>query len=91
MFGDSKEMEVKQFDFQNALANEKLDRPVYAELPKHLFSDAKRNTVVMMLQKSLYGLKDASKIWSECIKETFEAIGMKKCILHHVCFMEIAS
>lgn len=44
-----KRWKVKQFDFQNAFPNGNLDRAVYADLPKHLFTEAKRNLVVMKL------------------------------------------
>lgn len=65
--------EVKHFDFHNAFSNGNLYRPVYAELPQHIFFDVKSKSVVMMFQHSFYGLKDASKIWFELVKEKFEA------------------
>lgn len=78
--------EVKHFDFQNAFSNGKLNRPVYVELPKQLFANLKTSAVVIKLHCSLYGLKDASKIWLELIRDKFRAAEMEKSIVRHVLF-----
>lgn len=52
----------------------------------------------MMLQISLYGLENASKIWLESIKKKFEAAGLREmqaaaCVFHDdyikaVCYVD---
>lgn len=53
---------MRHFGFHNAFPNGKLDRAVYAEQPKHMFSEERRRRKVIKLQCSIYGLKDAAKV-----------------------------
>lgn len=69
---------MKHFDFQSVFPNEKLERPVYAELSGPLVTNEKRNMVVTKLQSGLYGLKEASKIWFSLIWEKFANAELKK-------------
>ena len=56
---------VRQFDFENAFVNGKLNREVFVEFPKYVYPDEKRLHKVMRVKKSLYGLQEAAKIWYE--------------------------
>lgn len=85
---------VKHFDFQNAFPNGILNCLVSVELRRHIFPSRKRKSVVMMLQQSLYGLKGASKIRFEFIKEKFEAAGLREmqpapCVFHSNCIVAV--
>lgn len=54
---------VRHYDFQNAFPNEILVRPVYAYSPRHFSNEMKYWTKALKIQRSLYGRKDAVKIW----------------------------
>lgn len=77
-FGHSMGWKMRPFDIQNAFLNEKSERPVYAELSRHLFTNAKRYIVFMKLQRSLYGAKVASKICFSLITGKLADAGMKE-------------
>lgn len=53
---------AKYLHFENAFLNGKLESTVYAELPRYMFSENKRNTNVVRLKRSLYGLNDTARI-----------------------------
>lgn len=55
-----------------------LERPVQAELPEHVYWDDKRQSNVMILIRSLYGLKDAGRIWIELAACKLEEPGLKE-------------
>ena len=60
---------VEQMDFQSAFLQAKIERDVYMELPKFLNGD--RKTKVCKLKKSLYGLKEAPRLWFKRTRRTF--------------------
>lgn len=52
----------RHFDFQNSFPNRILGRSIYVELPKHVYTEAKRENYAMKLNRSLYGLRYAACI-----------------------------
>lgn len=61
--------------FKNTFPNEKLQRKIYAELPKDIYADQMRAKNVMRVKPSLYGLKYAARIWYELlIAQFFDAL-----------------
>lgn len=48
-------------DLQNVFYHDKLERPSYAEQPKRFQEENIRRSKVMLLQSSLYGLKEAGR------------------------------
>lgn len=60
-----------QLDFKNAFLQANIDRDVYVDLQKkHFCSNSK--THVCKLKKSLYGLKEAPKLWFERLENELE-------------------
>lgn len=55
--------EIMQFDVKTAFLNGDLDTTIYMEVPEGV--EAKNNSIVCCLKKSLYGLKQASRVWNE--------------------------
>lgn len=67
---------TKQIDFTNAFVHAPIDRDVYVSLPC-LFGDTSgiaNQELCLKLNKSLYGLKDAPKLWAD-----FLAKGLDRC------------
>lgn len=67
---------IRQMDFENAFVNGNLDREVIVEFPKYVYPDDVRRTSVMRLRKSLYGLREAPKIWYELLSTTLKSYGL---------------
>ena len=69
---------TKQIDFSNAFVQADLDRPVYVALPA-MFNDTSgidTKDLCLQLHKSLYGLKDAPKLWADWLSGALEDLGM---------------
>lgn len=60
----SKKMSVKQFDFKTAFLNGTLEEEIYLRQPPG-FQEQKNK--VLRLNKSLYGLKQAAKVWNDTV------------------------
>lgn len=56
---------MQHLDFQNTYLNAKLEREVYVEFPKYMYSEEYAKRHVMKSKRSLYGLHDAAQIWIE--------------------------
>ncbi|CAH2097396.1 unnamed protein product [Euphydryas editha] len=58
---------IDHIDVNTAFLNSDLNETIYMEQPEG-FSDSKSKDKVCLLQKSIYGLKQASKMWNEKVK-----------------------
>lgn len=52
----------RHLDFQNDFPHGKLKRDIYVELPRHNCFQTEKESKVMLLKRSLHGLKDAAQI-----------------------------
>jgi len=62
---------TKQIDFSNAFVQAPLDKDVYVSLPA-LFDDVSKidpKTLCLKLHKSLYGMKEAPKLWNDFLQK----------------------
>lgn len=66
------DLEIHQMDVKSAFLNADLKEEIYMECPEGFNSN--RN-VVWRLNKSLYGLKQASREWYECVEKEFTKLG----------------
>ena len=71
-------------DFSNAFIHAKLDKPLWIHLPRG-FHTGKPGKRCLRLKRSLYGTKDAPRLFYECVRTAFEELGFKKSE-HDPCF-----
>ncbi|KAE9261004.1 hypothetical protein PF001_g32552 [Phytophthora fragariae] len=74
-------MEIEQCDVDTAFLYGKLEEEIYMEMPEGLrelleLAEAEgEDDVVCMLLQSLYGLKQASRVWNETIDKHLKSMG----------------
>lgn len=66
---------AKQFDFEMAFPNCKLDEVVQMEVPNGVYAD---DDMVCELDKSLYGLKQAAQVWNKTIRNKLRSLDFKQ-------------
>jgi len=67
----SKDLEVHQMDISNAFLNAECDRDIIMRLP----AMGSTRGILVRLNKSLYGLKQAGRLWGQHLKQSFEQLG----------------
>ena len=75
-------LELRQFDVSAAYLHGEIDEEVYMEPPPGYGS----SDSVWLLQKGLYGLKQAGRIWHERLKADMEELGFVQCPRDHAVF-----
>ena len=64
--------QMVQTDYTNPFAQSTVAEEVYMEIPKDFMTSDKNNDYVLKLNKSLYGLRQATLSWFSHIKEHLE-------------------
>ena len=75
-------LELRQFDMSAAYLHGEIDEEVYMEHPPGY----RDGNSVWQLQKGLYRLKQAGRIWHECLKADMEELGFVQCPRDHTVF-----
>ena len=75
-------LELRQFDVSAAYLHGDIDEEVYMEPPPGYGG----RDSVWLLQKGLYGLKQAGRIWHERLKADMEDLGFVQCPRDHAVF-----
>ena len=75
----SRGYKLMQMDVRSAYLNGKLNETIYMEIPDAFYPDAKSQGKVFRLKRSLYGLRQAGRVWNEDIHGTFTSHGLKSC------------
>jgi len=68
------DLKTQQIDYSNAFCQAEIEEEVYVELPKD-FGDKQGRDMVLKLNKSLYGTKQAPRAWFLKLKESLEDRG----------------
>lgn len=68
-------MHLHQLDVKTAFLNGSLEQEIYMRLPEEFAA----GNLVAKLQKSLYGLKQASRAWNSRFHEFVTSLGFKRC------------
>lgn len=71
------DLDIDQMDAVTAFLHGKLDEEIYMTQPE-LFSDGTNK--VCRLHKSLYGLKQASRVWNQQLDTALKKIGFVRCV-----------
>ena len=72
-----KQWVTKQIDFSNAFVQAPLNKDVYVALPA-MFNDTSgidTNALCLKLEKSLYGMREAPKLWGDWLAKALERAG----------------
>jgi Reverse transcriptase (RNA-dependent DNA polymerase) len=67
---------VRQADAVTAFLNGPIDNEIYAQFPKGY----EQEDMVCRLKKSVYGLKEAPKIWWETLSKKLREMGMRQLV-----------
>ena len=70
-------MELKHIDFDTAFLNGTLEETIYMEQPEGFVKDGAE--YVCTLNKSIYGLKQAARVWYKAIDKLLQELGYKSC------------
>ncbi|CDO75139.1 hypothetical protein BN946_scf184772.g6 [Trametes cinnabarina] len=82
-FAAKHDLEVHQMDVKSAFLNGDLEEEIFMEAPPGFQQDKAH---VWRLQKSLYGLKQASREWYKKVRALFESLGYSRSNADHSVF-----
>jgi len=75
-----KSYEIKHLDVQTAFLNATLKEEVYMKQPQNYEVESNNGKeLVCKLNKSIYGLKQASNEWNKEVSKTIESLGFTRC------------
>lgn len=69
---------AKHFNLQNACLNGRLELVILVKLPRSTYNDVYRRSIMIKLERGLYGLKGVVRIWQEMVGESCQRIGLKE-------------
>ena len=75
----SEDWEIHQMDVKTAFLNGDLDEEIYLEQPEG-FKDPDHPNKVLKLNKAIYGLKQAARVWNIKMHNTLLALGFKRLV-----------
>ena len=70
------DMDIIQIDIKTAFLNATLDKPIYMTQPEGFIKHGKEDHVCRLL-KTLYGTKQATRLWSKRLEEAIQKFGLK--------------
>ncbi len=84
------EMKVHHLDVETAFLNGKLAEEIYLEIPEG-FEDFDRKKKVFKLNKSIYGLKQASRVWNDLFSSELINLGLVRSTADPCIFIKYSS
>ena len=82
-------METQALDFVLAFPQAKLDVPVYMKIPPGVdIANGSKDEYLISLKSSLYGLKQSSANWYDCLKKGIERRGFRDSKANPCVFMK---
>lgn len=76
------DLEIDQGDFDSAFVNGSLDEEIYMSQPPG-FTDGQDGQKVLRLRKSLYGLKQAARIWYQTLDTLLKQFNFKRVVVDY--------
>jgi hypothetical protein len=83
------DLKMHQMDMKMVFFNEDLEEDIYKEQPNELVQRGQKH-LVCKLKKSFYGLKEASRAWSQKIDTTLLGFGFQYGIADHCLYLYFA-
>lgn len=80
-------LSVHQMDVKTACLSGQLDEDIYMAQPDG-FNDTAHPDYVYKLQRSLYGLKQSTRMWNKTIDDFVLGLELKKCESDHCVYMK---
>jgi len=81
------DLEMLQFDVKTAFLHGDLNEEIFMEIPEGLDVEKDKRDTVCLLQKSLYGLKQASRCWNDKFTKFLVEFGFEQCISDSCIFL----
>jgi len=81
------DLEMLQFDVKTAFLHGELNKEIFMEIPEGLDTEEDERDTVCLLQKSLYGLKQASRCWNDKFTKFLVEFGFEQCISDSCVFL----
>ena len=72
------DMKLRSVDISYAFTNSDIDVEIYMEEPDSFKTKQGGKKIVYRLNKSLYGLKQSSRLWGETLEKVLVKLGFKK-------------
>lgn len=85
----SQQWHLHQLDVDNAFLHASLDEQIYMTIPQGLVCN--KANQVCLLQKSLYGLKQASRQWFNTLSASLKKLGYKQSNADHTLYIKASS
>jgi transposase InsO family protein len=79
------QLKLRQFDVKGAYLNGYLNETIYMKQPPGFEDDSGR---VCLLERSLYGLKQAGNVWNHELNRALQAIGFKQLKTDYCCYIK---
>ena len=73
-------LELQQLDIKTAFLNAEVKENIYVELPEGINIKDKIKNQVLKLNRALYGIKQAPKLWNDNLNKKLISIGFKPCL-----------
>jgi hypothetical protein len=84
----AEDLELESIDISTAFLNGNIDAEVYMRIPEGLeVDDEDQHGWVLRLLKSLYGIKQAPRIWSKKLKDELDSMGFERLDSDHSVFI----
>lgn len=81
------DLEIHQMDVKTAFLNGKIDKEIYMRQPEGHVTSGQEN-LVCRLNKGLYGLKQAGRLWYERIHAELVALGFTRLACEHCTYIK---
>src|SRR6185437_1047209 len=73
-------LELQQLDIKTAFLNAEVKENIFVELPEGINIKDKNKSPILKLNRALYGIKQAPKLWNDNLNKRLTSMGFKPCM-----------